>query len=83
MLLENDSKCFEKKCGNNILNTGEECDDSNIIPGDGCSNNCTLEVIQGINCTKSASTDPNTCYKCQTCFNCSDNCSECNGTNAA
>jgi len=35
-------------CGNQILETGEECDDGNIIDGDGCSANCTIEQMQCI-----------------------------------
>jgi cysteine-rich repeat protein len=34
-------------CGNNITETGEECDDNNIINGDGCSENCTIEPFCG------------------------------------
>ncbi len=30
-------------CGDGILETGEQCDDGNLIPGDGCSGVCTLE----------------------------------------
>jgi cysteine-rich repeat protein len=28
-------------CGNRTYNIGEDCDDGNTIPGDGCENNCT------------------------------------------
>lgn len=31
-------------CGNNILETGEECDDGNLINGDGCSSACKTET---------------------------------------
>jgi fibro-slime domain-containing protein len=30
-------------CGDGALETGEECDDGNAIPGDGCSGICTIE----------------------------------------
>jgi len=30
-------------CGNGKLDAGEECDDGNIIDGDGCSSTCKLE----------------------------------------
>jgi cysteine-rich repeat protein len=30
-------------CGNNILESGEECDDGNIVNGDGCSSECLIE----------------------------------------
>jgi cysteine-rich repeat protein len=32
------------KCGNGIINTGEDCDDGNLIEGDGCDSNCTVSV---------------------------------------
>ena len=31
-------------CGNNILETGESCDDGNLSDGDGCSKKCKKEV---------------------------------------
>ena len=33
-------------CGNGILEPGEECDDGNLISGDGCSSDCKKEDIQ-------------------------------------
>ena len=30
-------------CGNGVLNGGEECDDGNLVSGDGCASNCTVE----------------------------------------
>jgi cysteine-rich repeat protein len=30
-------------CGNGDLETGEACDDGNVVPGDGCSSYCALE----------------------------------------
>jgi cysteine-rich repeat protein len=30
-------------CGNNVLETGEQCDDGNSVNGDGCSNICKIE----------------------------------------
>ena len=32
-----------KKCGNGILDHGEECDDGNLIDGDGCSSTCRID----------------------------------------
>ena len=29
-------------CGNGVIDAGEECDDGNIISGDGCESDCTL-----------------------------------------
>ena len=31
-------------CGNGILEVGEECDDDNLVPGDGCDENCQIEA---------------------------------------
>ncbi len=31
-------------CGNSILETGEDCDDGNIVDGDCCSSSCSFEV---------------------------------------
>jgi len=30
-------------CGNSIVETGEQCDDGNIVSGDGCSSSCQTE----------------------------------------
>jgi len=30
-------------CGNGVIDDGEECDDGNIVDGDGCSSTCTIE----------------------------------------
>jgi cysteine-rich repeat protein len=34
--------CNANRCGNGIVEPGEECDDGNVIDGDGCSSTCTL-----------------------------------------
>jgi cysteine-rich repeat protein len=31
-------------CGNNIVEIGEQCDDGNLVDGDGCSSVCSLEI---------------------------------------
>src|ERR1700712_1169421 len=31
-------------CGNGTVDTGETCDDSNIVSGDGCSSTCQTET---------------------------------------
>lgn len=31
------------KCGDGAIQTGEQCDDGGIVPGDGCSADCALE----------------------------------------
>jgi cysteine-rich repeat protein len=35
------------KCGDGIEQEGEECDDGNIMSGDGCAYNCKVEVFCG------------------------------------
>jgi penicillin amidase len=30
-------------CGNGVVALGEECDDGNLIPGDGCDENCEID----------------------------------------
>ena len=44
-------------CGNGMEDEPEECDDGGEIPGDGCSNLCTIETdwvcpVVGLPCTK-------------------------------
>ena len=34
--------CGGSQCGNAIVEPGEECDDGNVIDGDGCNANCTV-----------------------------------------
>jgi cysteine-rich repeat protein len=34
-------------CGNGILDPGEQCDDGNLVDGDGCSATCQSELIPG------------------------------------
>lgn len=33
-------------CGNNIVEAGEECDDGNLVDGDGCSSTCKVVVVE-------------------------------------
>jgi cysteine-rich repeat protein len=33
------------KCGNGKLESGEDCDDGNLLAGDGCSPECEVEVV--------------------------------------
>ena len=35
--------CIVTPCGNAVLDSGETCDDGNIIDGDGCSASCKVE----------------------------------------
>ncbi|MBN2142320.1 DUF4215 domain-containing protein [Candidatus Woesearchaeota archaeon] len=32
-------------CGDGVIGTGEECDDGNLLNGDGCSEFCTREIL--------------------------------------
>ncbi len=34
-------------CGNGVINSGEQCDDSNMLNGDGCSSTCVIEGCCG------------------------------------
>jgi cysteine-rich repeat protein len=37
-------------CGNGTLEGGEECDDGNRVPGDGCENDCTFTCHSNFDC---------------------------------
>lgn len=43
--LEPDAQLFV--CGNNFLEPGEQCDDGNLVAGDGCSMDCRFESVCG------------------------------------
>ncbi len=34
-------------CGDGVVDPGEQCDDGNTMPGDGCSATCTVEITAG------------------------------------
>jgi len=38
------------QCGNGVLEAGEECDDGNLLNGDGCSPQCQLELCDSTTC---------------------------------
>ncbi len=46
-------------CGNFVLDAGEECDDANLIDGDGCSSTCQIETVllAPENCVGTPNTD--------------------------
>ena len=54
-----DGKCNPIKpvnvCGNGIVEAaiGEQCDDGNLVNGDGCSRDCKKEIVNGTTCTDS------------------------------
>ncbi len=39
---------YNPECGNNILDAGEQCDDGNLVNGDGCSSTCHTETCQDV-----------------------------------
>ena len=43
-------------CGNAVLDTGEQCDDNNVIDGDGCSSTCLIEVPPSHDCSDDSQT---------------------------
>ena len=45
-------------CGNGIIESGESCDDGNMVNGDGCNNTCTVQ--SGWSCTGNPSVCSNT-----------------------
>jgi hypothetical protein len=52
----------ETGCGNSIVEAGEDCDDGNDIPGDGCENDCTWTCTQNSDCR-----DEEICNGVETC----------------
>jgi len=55
--ITNPKTCTEK-CGDGIITTSEQCDDSNLVNLDGCSSLCTVET--GWTCSNSPS--PSSCF---------------------
>jgi cysteine-rich repeat protein len=41
------ASCPESVCGNNFQEVGEACDDGDLVPDDGCANDCQVSVCQG------------------------------------
>ena len=42
---------FRPTCGNGVLQTGEDCDDGNVLAGDCCSPTCTFDAA-GVTCAE-------------------------------
>ncbi len=47
----NPPDCGVAICGDNVVGGGEECDDGNRNPGDGCDENCMLEAPLNDSCS--------------------------------
>jgi cysteine-rich repeat protein len=39
-----DTNQMSSICGNGVVESGEECDDGNLVDGDGCSSDCKIEI---------------------------------------
>ncbi|MDD5470021.1 MAG: DUF4215 domain-containing protein, partial [Candidatus Peribacteraceae bacterium] len=39
---------YVQACGNGVLEGNEQCDDGNIVDGDGCSKTCTIETVEKV-----------------------------------
>ncbi|HLC56328.1 MAG TPA: DUF4215 domain-containing protein, partial [Candidatus Nanoarchaeia archaeon] len=69
--------CYVPACGNGIKDAGEECDDNNLISGDGCSSICQKEfcgdgTVNNVNeqCELPSTNNNAFCAQTQTqCFN--------------
>ncbi|MBL8602123.1 MAG: hypothetical protein JNK72_09370 [Myxococcales bacterium] len=69
------------ECGNNTTEMGEECDDGNVRPGDGCSASCRTELAQGASCTTSDQCRTGFCVDGVCCGSaCAGQCEVCNAT---
>ena len=51
-------------CGNNLKETGEQCDDGNTLSGDGCNSICLLESDEAVSCIEDSD-----CITGQECIN--------------
>ena len=43
----NDVFVHDTRCGNGVVDSGEQCDDGNAVAGDGCESDCTLTLCVG------------------------------------
>lgn len=49
-----DGSCVAANCGNGTMEAGEQCDDSNLEAGDGCSPFCKPECLDNNSCQQDA-----------------------------
>jgi cysteine-rich repeat protein len=54
--------CVASACGNRIVEAPEQCDDGNMVEGDGCDNDCTFSCTVAADCA-----DANPCNGPETC----------------
>lgn len=55
------SKSVPPVCGNGVIETGETCDDGNVIGNDGCTNTCQTQSGYNCNGSPSVCSDINEC----------------------
>jgi cysteine-rich repeat protein len=41
------ASCVDRMCGNGVQELGEACDDGNLVPADGCQNDCVAGECEG------------------------------------
>ena len=82
--LEQGSSTTTSICGNNIIESGEQCDDGNLVNGDRCSSTCkdesTLECVSNLDCELEEICDDGSCVlKCKSDDDCTNsNTEQCN-----
>ncbi len=58
---------FDAVCGDNSVDTGEDCDDGNDANGDGCSSTCLYETDEVSQCAQECSGSGATCTSDSSC----------------
>ncbi|MCZ7685759.1 MAG: DUF4215 domain-containing protein [Sandaracinaceae bacterium] len=61
-LICNGGSCVAARCGDGIVTSPEQCDDTNTTNGDGCDNDCTWTCAGAADCA-----DTNACNGSETC----------------
>lgn len=65
----NSKRCLPADCGDGILSSAEQCDDTNLDDGDGCDADCTYSCNEDVDCddgsvcngTESCNTEEHVC----------------------
>jgi cysteine-rich repeat protein len=57
-----EGRCIQVGCGNGSIDDEEECDDGNLVDGDGCDADCTITCKESADCD-----DGNVCNGSETC----------------